>query len=36
MLRRHVPGEALTLDPPGITLAVADLLPLYEEPAPEA
>ena len=36
ILRRHAPGETLTLDPPGIVLAADDLLPLPEEPAPEA
>ena len=35
ILRRHAPGETLTLDPPGIVLAADDLLPLPEEPAPE-
>lgn len=34
ILRRHVEGQALALDPPGITLAVDDLLPVKEEAPP--
>lgn len=38
LMRRHAEGDTLILDPPGITLAVADMLPLPPEPdpAPEA
>lgn len=35
ILRRHEEGDTLRLDPPGIALAVADLLPLPPEPAQE-
>lgn len=36
ILRRHGEGDRLTLDPPGIAVAVADLLPLALDPAEEA
>ncbi len=35
ILRRHEEEDTLRLDPPGIALAVADLLPLPPEPAQE-
>jgi Uma2 family endonuclease len=36
LMRRHAEGDTLTLDPPGVVLAVADLLPPSEDTAPEA